>query len=264
MSQEDEGSVDERVTIDVTMEIVDHRKTESELVVESYVTMWYVGHEPVENFSFILDQALIRQNGLPTLLRDVDLMQPGATGFLVSVSTLPQDTEILYSVPQTTADASSSANAGLVATIVCLILALIFVSSVLVWYSGGFPVFKEYCKRVWYKVSTVLCRRRFVDDKEDAVTTASGILGANPTYSHEEDTMENALPVGFTPNRGVFREQDCDDSQILSPVSTNTEYSTASRAVPLGIQPTSLHLRATPQKIETAAVNPYKRESNYS
>ena len=263
LSQEDEGSVDERVTFDVSMEIGDHRKTGTELLIESYVTMWYVGHEPVENFSLLLDQVLVRHDGLPTLLKDVDYIQPSATGFLVSVSTLQQDTAVLYSFPNTAIVAAAATNAGLVGAVVCLILALIFVSSVLIWYSGGFPIFKEHAKRVWYKVSAVACRRQ-TDDKDDAATTASGILGANPSYSQEDDTLENALPAGFTPSRGVFREQDCDDSQILSPVSTNTEYSNVSGAVPLGIQPSALHLRATPKKINTTAANPYKLHMNYS
>jgi hypothetical protein len=264
VTQEDEGTVDERVTLRVTMEIADHSKIVNELLVESLVTMWYVGHEPVENLSSLLDQVLIRHNGLPTLLKDVDFMKPGApTGFYVTVSALQQDTELLYSVPDTAAVARASTTSGLVAAVVCLILALIFVSTVLLWYSGGFPVIKEQAKRFWYKIATILGRRP-VDDKDDEATTASGILGANPSYSQEDDTLENALPAGFTPNRGVFREQDCDDSQILSPVSTNTDYSNASRAVPLGIQPPSLHLRATPQKSETSAANPYKRDRNYS
>ncbi|KAI2496507.1 hypothetical protein MHU86_18000 [Fragilaria crotonensis] len=56
LSQEDEGSADERVTLRVTMEIADHSKIVNELLVESMVTMWYVGHEPVENLSTLLDQ----------------------------------------------------------------------------------------------------------------------------------------------------------------------------------------------------------------
>ena len=262
MTQEDEGTLDERVTLDVTMNVLDHTVTNKRISIQSTVTMWYVGHEPVENLAREIDQAIIRHNGLPTILGDAEFIQSGASEFLISLSSVPQDSEVLYSFPSRDAVSSKSTTSGLVAVVICLVLALIFVSAVLFWYAGGCPVFKEKMKQTWTKVSK-WCSSRPSEEKDDAATSASGILGANPSYSQEDETGENAMPASFTPHRGVFREQDCDDSQILSPVSTNTDFSTTSRAIPLGIQP-SLHLRATPQKPEMMSTNPYKRDKTYS
>lgn len=263
LSQDYENSIDERVTLGVTMEVLDHSKNNLNLLVESYITMWYVGHEPIQDLPLTLDEMLARQNyGFATLFQDVTSVQSTSKEFVFAVSTVRDETAILYSVPPPESN-SSAANKGLVAAVVLLVMALIFVSCVLVWVAGGCPVLKEQIKRQWYRLSVYVCRRT-PEDKDDAATTASGILGANPSYTHDDENEENAMPAGFTPNRGVFREQDCDDSQILSPMSTNTDYSSASRAVPLGIQP-SLHLRSTPPKL-TVSTNPYhaKRNSNYS
>eukprot|EP00548_Thalassiothrix_antarctica_P020595 CAMPEP_0194183768 /NCGR_PEP_ID=MMETSP0154-20130528/33687_1 /TAXON_ID=1049557 /ORGANISM="Thalassiothrix antarctica, Strain L6-D1" /LENGTH=414 /DNA_ID=CAMNT_0038900937 /DNA_START=179 /DNA_END=1424 /DNA_ORIENTATION=- len=107
---------------------------------------------------------------------------------------------------------------------------------------------------------------------DDDTTTASGVLGAIPSYDTVESSNSSngnehkrigysqgsglppgTLPVGFTPKRSVFREQDCDDSQIMTPMSTNTDYSAnGGRVVPLGIAPsaggTRLTYRTSPDK----------------
>jgi hypothetical protein len=273
LSQDEDGLLGDNIPVDVNMEVADHKnKGPDELLLESLVTVWYLGHEPMDNFSFVLEQVLIRQNGLPTLLQDVALIQPDATDFLVSVSTVRQDTQLLYSIPNNTVQAKSSATSqGLAAACILLVMALIFVSTVLVWIAGGFPVLKENFINLWYNISSYWSsiragsgdnNKRNNTMADDDATTASGILGAVPSYEQDE----NDMPPGFTPNRGVFREQDCDDSAILSPMSTNTDYSTASRTVvPLGIMP-SLHLRHnTPQKGDNLS-NPYfiKRDLTYT
>lgn len=249
-------NLDETVVFDTTMEVRDHAAFDIEggvkqITIDAYVTMWYIGHDPIENFAFLLNEALVRQNGLPTILQEVALLQPDAKDFLASVSSVTQDTHILYSIPVRTV--ASKSHTGLVVACVMLVLALVFVSSVLVWMAGGCPVLVKKLETVWSKAEPYVCYCCYSNDeeKDDSATTASGILGAVPSYDTADsrgNTKENrGMPAGFTPNRGVFREQDCDDSQILSPMSTNTDFS-SSRIVPLGIASQSSLTYRSPEK----------------
>jgi hypothetical protein len=251
---EEEAVQEDLSVMDVTMDVTDHtiafeQDGNQMLTLQTEVKAWYLHHLPLENFAGSLDEALVRNNGLASVLRDVALMQPDATNFLVSVSTMNQDTEVLYSLPDVASEGvQTAAGKGLIAACVLLVLALIFVSSVLVWMAGGCPVLLKKAEHCWTLELYYRNQNREYNDKDDddAATTASGILGARPSYdetdrgrsSYGSSNDENQMPAGFTPNRGVFREQDCDDSQILTPISTNTDFSTTtSRIVPLGIAP---------------------------
>lgn len=271
--------------MDVTMKVTDHKielqsssadvvQQNKKLYVETEVTTWYLHHEPLENFAASLEEALVRNNGLATVLQDVALVQPDATDFLVGVSTIRQDTEVLYSLPDPAPTFSqSAASKGLIAACILLVMALIFVSSVLVWIAGGCPMILEKGRHYAEVISDNMCccilNRSSGKEDIDNATTASGILGARPSYDeydHDAATSareshgsnnENQMPAGFTPNRGVFREQDCDDSQILTPMSTNTDFSTtSSRVVPLGIAPANFKNNMLTQRHQTPEKSP--------
>jgi hypothetical protein len=277
--EQDEGTVDERVTFDVTMEVVDHTKDKEsgKLKVESIVTVWYIAHDAMADVPKMINDVLEKQNGLPTLLQDVDFMQPKSTDFVVSVTSMADETEILYSLPNDINQISSASNRGLMATVVCLLISLLFVTGVLLWHTGGLRFLQKKFNEILNSIakSKYCCFRCCTspsEEKDDNATSASGILGANPSY--QEGDEENDV-AGFTPHRGVYRSQsDFDDSQVLSPVSTNTDFSTA---VPLGIeapQPShslkTLHFRSpqkqkgVPSQQPAAKLHLYRRDSNMS
>lgn len=247
---------------------------------ESTVFVSYVASTEIEDLPILLESALSSQNGLEAILRDVALVQAGGVetqDFFMSITPEENDTQFLYTF--TIFFNETSSHPGLVIACTLLVVSLLFVTAIVIWMAGGFPGFWDYLKhglsscRDSCEMFFQSCKMFFAscfESKEntnstqktvrkldskyidnDAATTASGILGARPSYDTAELSPDNGtsnerkdknqfppgtLPVGFTPKRGVFREQDCDDSQILTPMSTNTDFS-SSRIVPLGIAP---------------------------
>jgi hypothetical protein len=222
---------------------------------QSILTLYYVSHDA-------LSEVMLQQ-----LWVSVDLaygiqqpqVEPQATNVLVQFSTV--GTDELYAMDTSTVE--SSADRGLVAACVFLVLALLLVTSVVLYLAGAWPIIFEACGKVWSQVLDYCTRHVCATTKtrgdaaEDHVTTASGILGAQPSYDDEE----NRLPPGFTPNRGVFRNQDVDDSDLFtSPISTNTDYTSGSKAVPLGISQADnkIHYRSPEKTIKS------KKELTYT
>jgi hypothetical protein len=278
LAEQDEGSVDDRVTFEVTMEVVDHSKDNEtgKFQVESIVTVWYIGHDAITDLPKMINDVLEKQNGLPSLFQDVDFMKPKSTSFVISVSSINEDTEILYSLPNNSKPLSNATNQGLMATVFCLLISLLFVTGVLLWYTGGIRYLHNKFNEILRSITrSKYCCCRYCspppEEKDDNATSASGILGANPSYQEGDD--ENQI-ANFTPHRGIYRHQsEYDDSQVLSPVSTNTDFSTAGG--PLGIEAPqmsntlkSLHFRS-PQKQKggtshqlPAKLQLYRRDSN--
>eukprot|EP00546_Thalassionema_frauenfeldii_P016896 CAMPEP_0178899366 /NCGR_PEP_ID=MMETSP0786-20121207/2856_1 /TAXON_ID=186022 /ORGANISM="Thalassionema frauenfeldii, Strain CCMP 1798" /LENGTH=374 /DNA_ID=CAMNT_0020570207 /DNA_START=35 /DNA_END=1161 /DNA_ORIENTATION=- len=285
--------------IDVVVEVDDQTVTSKveendgmHVWLESTVFVSYVASTEIEDLPILLESALSSQNGLEAILRDVALVQAGGVetqDFFMSITPEENDTQFLYTF--TAYFTGTSSQPGLVIACTLLVVSLLFVTAIVIWMAGGFPGFWDYIKNGTVFLSTVFerffqsCKTFFAscfESKEnknskhktirkldskyidnDAATTASGILGARPSYDTAELSPDNGtsnerkgknrfppgtLPVGFTPKRGVFREQDCDDSQILTPMSTNTDFS-SSRVVPLGIAPSgSLQYRSPDDK----------------
>lgn len=259
---------------------------------ESTVSVSYVAGIEIEDLPTLLESSLTAQNGLEAILRDVALVKAGGMetqDFFISIAPEENDTQFLYSVIPLVKETSS--HPGLVIACTLLVICLLFVTTIIIWMAGGFPGFWQSIKDGIFSCQQACVRsfdsclkffkscfefeededkvnkpdrktnRKYIDN-DDAATTASGILGARPSYDTAESSPENAalnqrrgknqfppgsLPVGFTPKRGVFRDQECDDSQILTPMSTNTDFS-SSRVVPLGIAPSRSLPSPTPQK----------------
>eukprot|EP00547_Thalassionema_nitzschioides_P000132 CAMPEP_0194213112 /NCGR_PEP_ID=MMETSP0156-20130528/13485_1 /TAXON_ID=33649 /ORGANISM="Thalassionema nitzschioides, Strain L26-B" /LENGTH=387 /DNA_ID=CAMNT_0038941079 /DNA_START=57 /DNA_END=1220 /DNA_ORIENTATION=+ len=298
---------DEVEIIDVVVAVDDQRvnsKVEADdgihVWMESTVSVSYISEIPIEDLPTLLEISLTAQNGIEAILREVASVQAGSQemrDLFMSIAPEENDTQFLYSV--TPLAKETSTHPGLIIACTLLVISLLFVTAIVIWMAGGFPGFWSHVKNgmssFWQ--SCVQCfdscaqffRSYFQsnedeneDDKtdrkanskyidNDAETTASGILGARPSYDTAELSPENAaskerkgqnqfppgtLPVGFTPKRGVFREQDCDDSQILTPMSTNTDFS-SSRVVPLGIAPSgSLSVQSPENRKENGDEQP--------
>jgi len=272
------------------------------------IQVWYMGEEVIKDLDKIFDDTLVSENGVEVILRDVALVGAGSAeirDFYINITADEIGSQLLYTVIPIFN--YGAAQQGLVVACTFLVLSLLFVSGVVIWMAGGCPILYTCLKNP----TTCCTKDQTSDAKSDAkseekpdhksyrrdrkhdrkllsvkgdsmrfdsvrfdgddTTTASGILGALPSYDTVESSnsgksgKENerqrigysdgvglppgTLPVGFTPKRSVFREQDCDDSQIMTPMSTNTDYSAAG-VVPLGIAPTggNLKYRSSPDK----------------
>jgi hypothetical protein len=207
----------------------------------SLVEFFYVGKEQIQDLSTLLATVVsnYQGSGLYELLSDIKLIDADAQDF-VHTFTNPEgtdatrtvytmhndDTEYMIVTPKSTGGQKK----GLIVFVVLLTMALFMVSSVLLWISGGCVWIKSSFS--WYSQNGVWMQygeKRDSDGNETVNTGSSGILGAA-----SNDDEENKMPTGFSPTRGIYR----DDSDMFSPLSNmsnTTDLTTTVNNNPLGI-----------------------------
>jgi len=205
-------------------------------VTTSIVDFIYAGHEQLNKFDELLTSVVTNQNGsgLLQLLSEVQLVEPNAQNFLLSfeIEQGAIETLTMYFMQQGVTPSTTAAEKGLIAFIVILLLALIMVSSVLLWVSGGCIWVKSAIP--WYLLDGI--PMPYVTkpganggETETVMTSSSGILGAT-----SKDEEENKIPAGFTHTRGMYRDND-DVFSPFSNVTNTTEQTNANNINPLGI-----------------------------
>lgn len=231
---------------------------------KSSVLLAYAGDEQVHGLDSILTELFMedaRKEELFGLLLGI-VVDPEtqsstfATDFSPTGSDVVERTNPLFEIKSKNNSSRSGADKALIIACVILSIALVFVSFVLLWTVGG-------CENT--KLSSCLGERyngkgskspdakmpkygMKDDDDGDNVTSASGIIGANPNFN-----AENVPPPGMTPHRGVYRH----DCEVMSPLSQTTNFTeTDTSRLPLGIRSIRKLARyTTPDEQKDA--NPY-------
>jgi hypothetical protein len=229
------------VNVMITNQEVVSTTTPTTFAMTALVEFFYVGKEQVQDLSSLLTTVVsnYKGSGLYELLNDIKLIDADAQDFVYTF-TNPEGssaTRTVYTIHNDEADymivtpqSTGSKKNGLIVFVVLLILSLIMVSSVLLWVSGGCICIKRSLS--WYLQNGV--RMPYGIDKgsdgnETVKTDPSGILGAA-----SNDDEENKMPTGFSPMRGLYR----DDNDMFSPLSNMSNTSVLTTTVnnnPLGI-----------------------------
>ena len=218
-----------------------------EFQIPSIVDFTYIGTEEIESITNTL-QELVDASRDSAAYSNLNALASGGRqedSFTITFSnTTMEPSTRLYTVEDTSVTESSNGQTGLIIACTLASVSLFLASLTLLWAVGrfdGWTVCKDFRARFYMPSakdpSSPIPYGMTAKSTSDE-TEAGNPIGAARMH-HDDDTELQDQGIEMTPSRGIFREDEEDESELLSPVDSEfteaTDISHVSSIAPLGI-----------------------------